>query len=203
MAAATVRAQDVPLAVLGDSISEGVQSGDASDRTQPSGYAKLLADKLGLPLTLPLIKSGPLGVVGFTAGRSRIDPALRASNLAVSGADVGTLLRERADAFFDTEADLVLSPRLKSQIEAAEAMHAPLVVCWIGNNDALGAITNFDHLDASQLTPILQFAADFHEIVGRLKAAGSTPIFANIPDVVDVAFLMDRQDLIRFLGSDF
>jgi len=142
-------------------------------------------------------------VVGSADGRSRITPALRAANLAVSGADVGMLLRARADATIDTETDLVLSPRRQSQIEAAEALRARLVICWIGNNDALGAVTNFDHLDGSQLTPIPKFAEDFHEIVSRLKAAGSTPIFGNIPDVVDIAFLMDRQDLIRFLGSDF
>jgi lysophospholipase L1-like esterase len=179
-----------------------VQSANASDRSQPASYAKVFANKLGLPLTLPLIRSNSTGVVGSTSGRSRIDPALRALNLAVSGADVGSLLRDRADATIDTETDLVLSPRSGSQIEVAESLRGRLVLCWIGSNDALGAVTAFDHLDASQLTPVPQFTADFQEIVSRLKAAGSIPVFANIPDVVDIAFLMDRADLIRLLGND-
>jgi len=202
--AASVRAQDPRpiMVVVGDSLSEGVQSANASDRSQPFSYAKVLASKLGLPLTLPLIRSSTTGVVGSTSGRSRIDPGFRALNLAVSGADVGSLLRDRADAVIDTETDLVLSPRLGSQIEVAEALRGRLVICWIGSNDALGAVTAFDHLDASQLTPVPQFTADFQEIVNRLTAAGSIPVFANIPDVVDIAFLMDRNDLIKFLGSD-
>jgi lysophospholipase L1-like esterase len=179
-----------------------VQSANASDRSQPFSYAKVLANKLGLPLTLPLIRSNSSGVVGSTTGRSRIDPGLRAMNLGVSGADVGSFLRDRADTTIDTETDLVLSPRTGSQMEIAEALHGRLVLCWIGSNDALGAVTAFDHLDASQLTPVDQFTADFQEIVARLKAAGSIPVFANIPDVVDIAFLMDRQDLIKFLGND-
>jgi hypothetical protein len=76
------------------------------------------------------------------------------------------------------------------------------VICWIGSKDALRAVTAFDHLDASQLTPVARFTADFQQSSPASRAAGSIPVFASIPDVVDIAFLMDRQDLIRFLGSD-
>ena len=187
---------------VGDSLGEGVQSGDASAATQVYSYANILAYKIGVPFPLPSIQSGAFGTVGDLTGRSRINPALRAANLAVSGADVGSALRERADGVMDTETDLVLQPRLGSQIEIAEQLRPGFVACSIGSNDALSAVLDFDHLDASQMTSVAQFTADFQEIVQRLKAAGSIVVVSNIPDVTDIAYLIDRQDLIRFLGSD-
>jgi hypothetical protein len=61
----------------------------------------------------------------------------------------------------------------------------------------------FDHLDASQLTPVTDFTARFTEIADRLQAMGSAVVFGTIPAVTRIAFLVDRADLIRFLGSDF
>jgi len=192
---------------MGDSIGEGVQSADASLRTQPFSYLKLLARQIRVSFSLPLIKSGPLGVVGDTSNRSRLVPSLAASNLAVAGADVSALLNERADAVseneIDSETDLVLFPRRASQIEIAESAEAPFIVCWVGGNDVLPAIISFDQLDASQMTSVQEFSANFKEIVQRLNLLRRPVVFANIQDVTQIGFLVDRQDLIRFLGSDF
>jgi hypothetical protein len=99
---------------IGDSIGEGVQSADANLRTQPFNYLNFLARQMRVPFGLPLIKSGPLGLVGDTTNRSRLLPFLPASNLAVSGADVNSLLNDRADAStedeIDSETDLALFP---------------------------------------------------------------------------------------------
>lgn len=125
----------------------------------------------------------------------------------MSGANVGSLLRNRADAAspdaIDSETDLVLFPRLGSQMEIVESLAPPLIVCWIGNNDVLGAATSFDQLDGSQLTPIPEFIADFTQITQRLGALGGPVVFGNIPNVTQIGFLLDRQDLITFVGSDF
>ncbi len=192
-----------PMIGMGDSLGEGVQSADASGRTQPFGYLQWVARQMGVPFPLPLIHSGPFGVVGEATNRSRLDPALLAANLAVSGADIHALLHERADGRSDSETDLVLSPRLGSQIEIAESLRSPFTICWIGNNDVLGAILAFDHLDASQLTPVPQFAADFAEVVQRLSRWGGHVVLANIPDVSQIGWLFNRQDLRRFVGADF
>ena len=192
---------------MGDSIGEGVQSADASLRTQPFSYLKFLARQIRVPFSLPLIKSGPLGEVGDTSNRSRLIPSLAASNLAVAGSDVESLLNDRADAIteddIDSERDLVLFPRRASQIEIAESVAAPFIVCWIGGGNVLPAVASFDELDASQLTPVQEFSADFAQIVQRLNALDSPVIFANILDVTQIGFLVDRQDLVKFLGSDF
>lgn len=201
------RAQAPVMLGLGDSIGEGVQSTDANYLTQPRSYLNLLALQIGIPFPLPLIETGPLGVVGDTSQRFRLFPDIEAANLSVSGATVSSLLTTRADASsegqINSETDLVLFPRMGSQVEIAEALHPLIIVCWIGNNDVLSAVTSFDQLDASQMTPVEQFSAGFNEIADRLSNAGEFTIFANIPDVTRIGFLVDRQDLVGFLGSDF
>jgi lysophospholipase L1-like esterase len=191
---------------LGDSIGEGVQSADANARTQPCGYLNLVARQIGVPFPLPLIGVNPAGVVGTTEVRRRLAPYVAARNLAVSGTDVTSLLNERADAAFpdqcSTETDLVLFPRTGSQMDLAERLDPDLTVCWIGNNDALGTILAYSHLDASQLTPVSVFEARFREIAQRLTAGGGRVVFATVPSVTSAAFLVNREDLIRLTGAE-
>jgi len=195
---------------LGDSIGEGVQSADASIASQIFSYPSLIAYFVGFPFRLPLIKTSPLGVVGSTSNRARLDTSHDPLNLAISGADVHSLLYERANAvspdLIDSETDLVLFPRLGSQMEIVEhvSQFVPLfITCWIGNNDVLSAVISFDRLNASQLTPVENFRSDFSEITDRLNALGRPVVFANIPDVTNIGFLIDRNDLIKFQGSDY
>jgi lysophospholipase L1-like esterase len=192
---------------MGDSIGEGVQSGDASAQTQQVSYLWWVATRLGVPFPLPLIKSGPFGFVGNTENRSRIFPGVQSANLAVSGANVDDMLNTRADAAaveeIDSETDLVLFPRQGSQVEIVEAINPPAIVCWIGNNDILGTVTSFDHLDASQMTPVSEFQSRFLELTQRLDALDSALVFANIPDVSSIAILLDGEGLAQLTGSDF
>ncbi|MFQ5842325.1 MAG: SGNH/GDSL hydrolase family protein [Thermodesulfobacteriota bacterium] len=201
------QAQPPIMVGMGDSIGEAVQSADANLRTQRFSYLKFLAKQMGIRFPLPLIRSSPFGVVGDTTSRCRLWPDTPALNLSVSGADVDSLLTDRADALdkdeIDSETDLVLFPRVGSQMEIAESIGAPFVVCWIGNNDVLSTVLSFDQLDASQMTPVDEFEDHFQEIARRLGALGVTVVFANIPDVTRIGFLVDREDLIKFLGSDF
>src|SRR5258708_18926739 len=75
-----------PFIAMGDSLGEGVQSADASTRTQPFTFLNLVARQMGVTFPLPLIQSGALGIIGAVTNRSRVDPSIAASNLAVSGA---------------------------------------------------------------------------------------------------------------------
>ena len=188
---------------MGDSLGEGVQSADANLRTQPNTYLNLIARQMGVPFPLPLIVSNALGVVGGTALRHRLDPAVAALDLAISGADSSSILTTRPSLPIDSETDLVLLPRTGSQIEIAEALKPSFIVCWIGSNDILGAELDFNHLDASQMTDVATFASNYGQLVNRLAGIGSKVVLANIVDVTQIGFLVNRSDLIRFLGSDF
>ncbi|MEW6743511.1 MAG: SGNH/GDSL hydrolase family protein [Planctomycetota bacterium] len=203
----SARPQETLVMGVGDSIGEAVQSADASSQTQPYSYLNMLAYQLGVAFPLPLIDTTPFAWVGNTVLRSRIAPDTLGANLAVSGADVHSLLYEQANAAseaeIDSETDLVLFPRLGSQVEIVEEVRPLVTFCWIGNNDVLSSVLSFDQLDGSQLTPVAEFEADFHAITQRLGAASTVVVFANIPDVTSIAFLADREDLLRFLGSDY
>lgn len=206
--ASTASAQSsVTFVGLGDSIGEGVQSADANAATQGFSYLNLMAWRMGATFPLPLIQTNPFGAAGSTDGRSRLDLSVRGLNLAVSGADAFSILYDRADAAtasaIDSETDLVLFPRIGSQIEVAEALRPEYVACWIGSNDALGAVLAFDHLDASQLTPVAAFAADFTQLADRLAAMGGKVVVATVPDVTAVGYTLTDRDLVRFLGSSY
>jgi hypothetical protein len=191
------------LIAMGDSIGEGVQSADANFFSQPNSYLNLIARRMSARFPLPLIVSSPVGVVGSTIGRGRLLPSVEGLNLAVSGADVGSGLREAADTAIDSETDLVLSPRTGSQMKVAVTTPVPLMIYWLGNNDVLGAMLAFDQYDGSQVTPIPQFTADYETSLQLLKAAGKRFVVATIPSVTHIGFGMDRNALISFAGGDY
>ncbi len=200
-------AQQVPPYIsMGDSLTEGVQSKNAAWQTQVNSYAVWLARKMEVQFVLPYIQSDFLAQDGDMAGRSRILPYTLSPNLGIAGQKVGDLLRERADAQtpgqFDSEADLVLFHKQGSQIEIAEFWKPPMASLWIGANDILRTAIAFDKLDGSQKTPLQDFAADFHEVAQRMNAAGIQTIYANIPDIASIGFLLSPQDLVEFTGSD-
>src|ERR1700733_5152578 len=196
-------AQPPAYVALGDSLGEGVQSADASYRTQPFGYVNLIATQLGVNFPLPLIKDGPFTTIFSVTNRTRIDPTVASPNLAVSGADSTSILTQVAGTPIANETDLVLSPRTGSQVQIAQSLEAPLMSCWIGSNDALGAVLAFDDLDASQLTPVPVFQANFQQIVQSLTGCNNQVVFANVPNVTDVGFLFDNDDLTLFLGQNY
>jgi len=195
-------AQPPAYVALGDSLGEGVQSADASYRSQPFSYVNRIAAQLGVNFPLPLIKDGPLTTVFSVNGRTRIDPTVATSDLAVGGADTTSILNQVAGTPIDDETDLVLSPRTGSQVQIAASLQSPFMTCWIGSNDALGAVLAFNHLDASQLTPVPVFQANYHQIVQDLTGWKTQVIFANVPNVTDVGFLFNNDDLTLFLGQN-
>jgi GDSL-like Lipase/Acylhydrolase len=200
-------AQSPVLVGMGDSIGEGVQSAEGSRRGQKGSYLVWIARQMGAEMPLPLIDVSPFSTVESTRGRRRIDATVEGLNLSVSGARVRGLLRSRATAStvedIASERDLVLFPRQGSPMELVESMSPAFVVCWIGSNDVLSTATSFDQLDGTQMTSVGSFAADFHEIAQRLHATGANVVFGNIPDVSTIAFLMNADDLRKFLGSDY
>lgn len=208
MQAQTAPASSSPLFIgLGDSIGEGVQSADAAYQTQVNTYLNLIAAQMNVAFPLPLIKTGIFDTIESVTGRTRISPTVLSSDLAVSGADSTSILNEQAGTPISTETDLVLSPRTGSQISIAESLKPPLIVCWIGNNDVLGTILNFNEYNPAQIaagiTPTAVFDSNFQQISSRLGALGSKIVFANIPDVTQIGFLFSPQDLVTFLGSDY
>ena len=205
------------LAVVGDSLSAGFQNGSLLDRQQRNGYAALVARQARTPLVQPLIAApgipnvltlvspGPPPIIvpalGVSTGRN--DPFLPVTNLAVPGANLRDALSTRPNLPIDSLTDLVLGvPWLyfgvsKSQVEFAELYRPQTLIVWIGNNDALGAALSGD---ASRLTPLAQFQADYSQLLNRLAANRARLIVANIPDVTATPYLISAEDLAAQIG---
>ncbi len=192
---------------MGDSIGEGVQAGDAAWQTQVYSYLNLVNYMMAGDMTLPYIQTGLFGVVGSTDGRVRIFPDEINTNVATSGATLNSLLYQRANAQtqaqISNETELVLYPRQQTQIEYVESALPDMILCWIGNNDILSAATAFGNMNASQLTSTADFERDYIALVDRLNALtsnGKKVVFANIPDVTDIGFLVDRNTAEAMTG---
>ena len=200
-------AQAPPFLGMGDSIGEGAQSADANFFTQPNSYLVLIARQMKVPFPQPLIVSSPFGEVGSTFLRGRLDPTVQAADIAVSGQTTTDFLTETTGVGPLSEKDLVLPPRIGTQLSIGESLGSPFVICWIGSNDALSGIIHFDHLDASQVTPIPVFDSNYQQIIQRLSAAAKKVngkvMVANVPDVTSLGFLLGPDDLKRLAGSDF
>jgi lysophospholipase L1-like esterase len=209
--------QAIPATVvtMGDSISEGVQSADASWSTQLLTYStwlRLVLEDPGISvdfsqISIPFLAPNLFGIVGDPSGRPRLFPNTVADTVAVSGANLSDLLSDQANALnesqIDTELDLMLYPSLQTQIGYAEMVAPDVVLCWIGNNDVLGAATSFSTLDASQLTPVAIFDQQFTQLADRLgvlASGGTKVVFANIPNVTDIGFMIDRTTAELMLG---
>lgn len=192
-----------PLIGMGDSLGEGVQSLDASQRTQPFGYLNLIAQQMQASFPLPLIQSGPAGSIFSVTNRTRVDPTVLGSDLGVAGATVHSLLNDAATTPVTTETDLVLEPRTGTQIQIAQSVQSPFTICWIGANDVLPAITTWWDLDGSQMTSVDSFTADYAQLTGALSSWGGKVVVGNIPDVTQIGFLLGPQDLVNFVGSSF
>src|SRR5690606_16416320 len=122
---------------------------------------KLIATQAGDPLPLPLITGGPFTITTNVAGHFRLNPNLQSRQLAFSGAEVRTLLTDIADLTLDTEADLMLGPRVGNMVDIAETIDSDLIFCFLGGNDLLEAVLAIDQLDGSQVTPEETFETVF------------------------------------------
>jgi lysophospholipase L1-like esterase len=192
-----------PFVAMGDSITEGVQSADSNLRTQPNNWATLVAQQMGVPFPLPLIRTSPQAGIMSTAGRTRISPQVSSPDLGVSGATIHDLLYTAAAQPISTETSLVLSPRYgQTQMSIAQSLNAPLYGIWIGNNDVDGAILSWSDLDASQMTSIADFTSDFAKMISLLKSMYTRVVIGTIPDVTKIGFVFSPSDLKLFTGSD-
>lgn len=205
------------LVVVGDSLSAGFQNGSLLDRQQRNGYAALVARRAGslllqpevgepgIPNVLTLVSPGPPPVIvpapGTSIGRTNV--FLPPTNLAVPGATLRDALVTRPNLPVDSLTDIVLGlPWLylgvsQSQVEFAEDLRPKNLIVWIGNNDALGAALAGN---ATDLTPLPQFTADYTALLNRLNRTKARLIVANIPDVTTTAYLISAQEVATLVG---
>jgi hypothetical protein len=211
------------LVVVGDSLSAGVQNFSLLDTQQPHGYASVVANQAGWPLTLPLVPYpgvpnvleivglNPLQIAPVNApppSPPRTDPQAEATNIAVPGLTVGSALTLRP-SFTPTSteqgwATVVLGfPYLynnwaPTEIELAKALKPTVLIEWLGNNDALvPALTG----QLNALTPVDQFARQYMQVLNELAKTKAKIVTATIPDVTEVAFFTSVQQIAQSVNQ--
>ena len=166
---------------VGNSITAGVQSDGLNDSTQAQAYPVLLAQQAGTAfgfarLQRPGCPPPLLGPIGLTQARvggggetSCTGFALPSTNqsFAVPGFRIG-------DALSIPGGEVGAAFRLlfgnRPLIQAAVAAQPSLVSVWLGNNDALGAVTSGN---AALLTPLPSFQADLEAVANALASQAS------------------------------
>lgn len=218
------------LVILGDSLSAGVQNYALLDSQQPNGYGSVIAKQAKVPLVLPLVPPPgapnvlqlkslhPLVIAPAPGTLPRIPrdlPCEQPTNIAVPGITLQQALTDRPSPTPPTPVDgwldIVLgfpSPlgaaagcpsdgKALTEIEMAVALKPTTIIEWLGNNDALiPALTG--SLDS--LTPLLEFARSYDEVLDRLQQTGATILTANIPDVTEVPYFIPVPSFAQLVG---
>lgn len=203
---ATAAAQSTPLVGIGDSLGEGVQSANAFSASQQNSYLNRVAQQMGVAFTQPLLSTSPEAAVFYDIGRARLSPSTPPTDLAVSGATTDNVLTATwSGGTPSTEADLVLQPYVgQSQIQIVEQLKPGMVLAWVGNDDLISEVLNFNALGSQKgVTPLPRFKAQYQELVSRLKATGAKVVLSNIPDLTKIAYLFDNADLTRYTGTNY
>jgi hypothetical protein len=199
-------AATTPLVGIGDSLGEGVQSANAFAASQKNAYLNRVATQMDVPFAQPLMSSSVIGSVFYDTGRARLSPTTPPVDLAVSGATTDNVLTATASGGTpSTEADLVLAPYVgQSQIEIVEQLQPQTVLAWVGNDDLISEVLTFDALGSQAgVTPLATFTTEYQALVTRLAATGARVVLANIPDLTQIGFLFDNDDLTKYTGIDY
>jgi lysophospholipase L1-like esterase len=188
---------------LGDSLTAGFSSGSLVETHQKNSYPALIASvaggshvfqqptvsEPGIPPELALIRLSPSPVIAPKASSPGAPTNLNLpgpyNNLGVPGADVQDLLSTVTDG--GGFHDLVLRGKGTALQEAA-ALRPTFITLWIGNNDALAAVTQGQAIEGVTLTPVSKFRSRFAEVVAALQSMGGTVVAANLPDPTSIPF---------------
>jgi hypothetical protein len=221
---------------VGDGFTAGYQDGALHEAAQRKAYPVLVAAAAGAEMRLPLIgepgvptpnsvtglglvfqRTGTCGYGQFELanGQStgRLDPALKATNVAVPFQRIGDVIGARwhidggnpsdPDSFEDfvlgypyaTTGELPPA----TQLETALALHPTFVTVWIGNMDAFVAAMS-GVVDNTTLTPVNQFEQRADVLFDDLATTGARGAVLTIPNVTSTALLVSQKDLRRRTG---
>ena len=186
---------------MGNSITAGVQSAGINDSTQSRSYAALLAAAMGTSFTIPRLNmpgcpppflnnvtQERVNLPGLPPGtgttcylrQSNVTP----NNVAVPFARVIEAVDNLAQPHSRANALTLLFLGGRTQLEAMADQDPTFVSLWIGNNDALGPLTNLANpgrLDS--LTPVNTFTAQYTQILDAIEAKGAEAVLLSVADV--------------------
>ncbi|MGH7605747.1 MAG: SGNH/GDSL hydrolase family protein [Gemmatimonadales bacterium] len=187
---------------MGNSITAGFQSGGIDSITQLQAYPVLLARAMRSPFFAPILGMPgcpPLYTNVFTQERASATPcALRSipripppyiSNTAVPGAEVIDIYDNLDAAANANELTTFILGGL-TQVQMMLRGDPTFVSIWIGNNDVLGAATDFANGgDTTLITPVATFQARYAEMLDSVdRAAPRGGALIGVANVTAIPF---------------
>jgi hypothetical protein len=163
----------VPVSIGSNGTAPGVRENTTQQTLDLSVPGYLLADALGRVVDTSTFTSPNVNVIDVMAFDVLAYPSVRANN-PFSTCGVMPL---SSTMFFLSAATCAVQQRPET------------LILWIGNNDALQALTT-----GTPPTDSLVFAAQYDLLLGMLKASGARIVIANVPDVTHLPFLMQCSD---------
>jgi lysophospholipase L1-like esterase len=174
---------------MGNSITAGFQSGGINDSTQLQSYAVLLAKQMRAPFESPLMARpgcpAPFTNI-FTQTRiSTIPCALRiprtpplssVNNVAVPGAEVMDAIAN-LDTASNANALTTFFLGGLTQTQMTERVQPTFVTVWLGNNDALGALSASD---TNRLTAVATFQARYAAALDSVENTGAEAVLIGV-----------------------
>jgi hypothetical protein len=177
---------------LGNSITAAFESEGINDSTQNHSYAVVLAQRFNAPFTYARLRKpgcpapllGPIVLTTERVGGARVTdcslvhlPLPRVNHsLAVPGAkisDVFTVPGSTGNAVYDLFVNEIYRLIFGSRtlVGAMVSAQPTLVSVWLGNNDALSAVTA---ANPTLLTPLAEFEASVDQLAAAI--ADQTPV---------------------------
>jgi len=195
---------------LGNSITAGFQSGGINDSTQKQAYPVLVDSVMGGdPFYYPsLAKPGcpppysnvftRLRITGDTVSTAcyyRVPPPPPyVNNVAVPGAQALDATQNGPGPGTNSNAltQLILGGR--TQVQALVQARPTFVSVWLGNNDVLGAATNFANAgDPALVTPVPTYQTQYDAVLNAIAGAGAKAILIGVANVTAIPFFSQAQ----------
>lgn len=185
---------------LGNSITAGVQSAGINDSTQARSYAVLLAAAMGTDFVYPRLNMPgcpPPFLINTTQERVNL-PGLppptgttcylrqtnvTPNNVAVPFARATEVLTNFA---VPSRANALTTMFLggRNQVQTMHDQNPTFVSLWVGNNDALAALTNLANPGRSDsVTDVAVFQALYSLILDSIAATGAEAVLITVADV--------------------
>ncbi|MEP7327134.1 MAG: SGNH/GDSL hydrolase family protein [Gemmatimonadota bacterium] len=185
---------------LGNSITAGVQSAGINDSTQARSYALLVAEAMGTSFIYPRLNMPgcpPPFLNNVTQTRVNLPGLpppddmtcyLRQSNVTPNNVAVPFARATEVLTNFavPSRANALTTMFLggRNQVKAMRDQNPTFVSLWIGNNDALAALTNLVNPgNPDSVTDVAVFQSQYTAILDSIAATGAQAVLLTVADI--------------------
>jgi len=214
---------------LGEGLAAGVGHFSLSDDVQAYSFPSLVAERLGVKFSQPLIEPPGVGNVGFAEQPVIVPELLQTTvlrefprkgadldNLSVPGLSLSDALTRRPcsplvqpDDANQTLLNLILGipgltmeeGELPTQVEYAVSRNPDLVLVALGYQELLESLVE-GHRHGGGRTKMSGFGSDFEQLLDQLVANGRKIIVCTVPNPLDTAYFSDLKTAAHVLRTE-